>query len=45
MGITGVRFFDYIHRQRGVPATGSELHPVLAVEFPEAEHGRAEMRL
>jgi len=32
--ITGVGFFDYPHRQRGVAPNGIEMHPVLDVHFP-----------
>lgn len=33
--VTGVGFFDYTHWQPGAARNGFELHPVLAVEFPE----------
>jgi len=33
VGITGVGFFDYLHRQRGVALNGIKLHPVLDVSF------------
>ncbi len=32
--ITGVGFFDYPHRQRGLAPNAIELHPVLKVEWP-----------
>ncbi len=32
--ITGVGFFDYPHRQRGLAPNAIELHPVLNVEWP-----------
>jgi hypothetical protein len=31
--VTGVGFFDRVHRQRGVAPNGIELHPVLAISF------------
>ncbi len=33
--ITGVGFFDFLHRQVGVAANGIELHPVLAINFEQ----------
>ncbi len=33
--VTGVGFFDSFHGQTGIAPNGIELHPVLAVEFPE----------
>jgi hypothetical protein len=32
--LTGVGFFDRIHRQTGVAPNGIELHPVLDIQFP-----------
>ncbi|MBS1903222.1 MAG: hypothetical protein JSS75_05930 [Bacteroidetes bacterium] len=29
--VTGVRFFDFIHNQRGVADNGVEIHPVLSI--------------
>lgn len=31
--VTGVGFFDYLHRQTGVAVNGIELHPVLSIQF------------
>ncbi len=31
--VTGIGFFDFLHRQRGVAPNGIELHPVLSVQF------------
>ena len=44
--VTGVGFFDYPHRQRGLAPNAIELHPVLRIEWPDTlppapRHGRA----
>lgn len=31
--VTGVGFFDFLHRQTGVAPNGIELHPVLSIQF------------
>ncbi len=33
--ITGVRYYDHIHGQRGVAPNGIEIHPVLKISFDE----------
>jgi hypothetical protein len=35
--LTGIGFFDRVHRQKGVAGNGIELHPVLDVSFDEDE--------
>ena len=31
--VTGIGFFDFLHRQDGVAPNGVELHPVLSISF------------
>jgi len=33
--VTGIAFFDFFHRQRGVAPNAIELHPVLSIRFEE----------
>ncbi|MFZ0212423.1 MAG: hypothetical protein WBE20_15100 [Candidatus Acidiferrales bacterium] len=33
--VTGIAFFDFFHRQRGVAPNAIELHPVLSIQFEQ----------
>ena len=35
VALTGIGFFDSVHGQKGMPANGREIHPVLSMQLEQ----------